>query len=366
LVITTYLTVLHYQAGTNGIIDAPFCGEGTVINCNAVLSSPYAQLFGQPIALWGAIAYVAVLLASFLNQAGLLVMLCGWAFVLSLYLAGISLFVIKSFCLLCASLYAVNTGLLIGAVALGRGSATMTARRVAYSVAGYVILTAGIGWFQSRAAASIDPAQFLTEQNLSAIDADFVRYYNSRPQVTLKGAERHTEGPPQALLTISEFVDFRCPQCARARETLSQFQQSNPDKVRVVFRHYPLDQACNSALSQQVHPGACAGAFAAECAGEQGKFWEYADILFADQKQYTRQDLQNYARTVGLDVERFTQCMNDGRTTSLVRADIEEAERINVKATPTLVINGHLIEGLLPPQKLSLILALEQQQATKK
>jgi protein-disulfide isomerase/uncharacterized membrane protein len=366
LAITTYLTVLHYQAGTDGIIDAPFCGEGTVINCNVVLSSPYARLLEQPIALWGAITYVAVLLASFLNQTGVLVVLCGWTFVLSLYLAGISLFVIKSFCLLCASLYAVNIGLLVCAIALGRGSATMTARRFAYGVAGYVILAAGIGWSQSRATASIDPAQLLAEQNLSTIDADFVRYYNSRPQVTLRGAERHTEGPPQALLTISEFVDFRCPQCARARETLSQFQQSNPDKVRVIFRHYPLDQACNSALSQQVHPSACAGAFAAECAGEQGKFWEYADLLFADQKQYTRQDLQTYARTAGLDVERFTQCMNEGRTATLVKADVEEAERINVKATPTLVINGRMIEGLPPPQRLALILALEQQQATKK
>lgn len=135
--------------------------------------------------------------------------------------------------------------------------------------------------------------------------------------------------------------------------------------MRVIFRHYPLDQACNPHLSQQVHPGACAAAYAVECAAEQGKFWEYADLLFADQKQYTRQDLQHYAQTAGLDVTRFNECLNDGRTTRLVRADIEAAEEIKVKATPTLVVNGRLIEGLPPPEKLSLILALEKQRAAR-
>lgn len=209
LLISTYLTVLHYQASSGGSIDAPFCGVGTVVNCSAVLSSPYSQLLGQPVALWGAISYGAVLLASFLSQTGLLFLLCGWLFVFSLYMASISLFVIKSLCVLCASLYAINVGLLICAILWTRNSAAVTARRVAYSVAGYAILAAGLGWSQVRAAATTDPTQLVNTQNLSTIDADFVHFYNNRPQVTLRGAERHTEGPPQAFLTVSEFVDFR-------------------------------------------------------------------------------------------------------------------------------------------------------------
>lgn len=364
-VIGAYLTALHYRAGA-GPINAPFCGAGTIINCDLVLSSPYATLLGQPLALWGAIIYLAILLASLLGQIGGLIFLCGWTFVFSLYLAGVSFLLIKSFCLLCLSLYTLNTGLVISAVALARSATAMTGWHVAWGIAAYVLLLAATGWTQLRTVPSTgDPTRPFSEQNLSPTEADFVRFYNSRPQVALRGTERHTEGPPQALLSIVEFVDFRCPQCARAREVLAQFHRTHPNDVRIVFRHYPLDQACNPHLFQQVHPGACAAAYAAECAAEQNKFWQYADLLFAEQKQYTRQDLQHYAQTAGLDVARFTECLNDGRTTLLVRADIEAAEEAKVKATPTLVINGRLIEGLPPPEKLSLILALAKQRAAR-
>ncbi len=147
---------------------------------------------------------------------------------------------------------------------------------------------------------------------------------------------------------------------------LSQIQASNPADIRVIFRHYPLDQECNPTLSQQVHPSSCAASVAAECAGEQGKFWEYADLLFADQKQYTRQDLDAYAGALGLDSSRFDACLTDGRVKSVIDEDVEEAQRLNIKATPTLIINGRLIQGLPSSQKFVTLLAVEKQQAAKK
>ena len=147
---------------------------------------------------------------------------------------------------------------------------------------------------------------------------------------------------------------------------LTQLQQAYPTDIRLIFRHYPLDVECNPTLPQQVHPAACAASIAVECAAEQEKFWEYADLLFADQKAYTRQDLETYAGTLNLDPSRFSACLTDGHTRGLVRQDIEEAERVGIKATPTLVINGHVIEGIPPPEKLASLLALEKQQAGKK
>lgn len=207
--ITTYLTLLHYQAGANGAIDSPFCGAGTVINCNAVLGSAYARLFSLPVALWAAATYAAILLVSFLGQAGRLVLLCGWVFVFSLYMAGLSLMVIKSACLFCLSLYAINTGVLLSAGVLARAAAVLTGRQVVSSLAGYAVLLAGLGWWQAQAAATVVSATPLAAHAPVKIDAEFARYYTSRPLVTLTGAERHTKGPAQALLTISEFVDFR-------------------------------------------------------------------------------------------------------------------------------------------------------------
>lgn len=210
LSIATYLSVLHYQAGAGGPINSPLCAVGTALNCNAVLSSTYARLFDVPVAVWAAGTYALVLGGSFLaQQTGLLVLLCGWTFAFSVYMAGLSFLVIKSACLFCLSLYTINLGLLLSAVALARTSALMAGRQIAYSVAGYAVLVVGLGWWQTQAAATVVPPAPVATGAPTRTDTDYVRFYNTRPLVTLRGAERHTKGPAEAALTVSEFVDFR-------------------------------------------------------------------------------------------------------------------------------------------------------------
>jgi uncharacterized membrane protein len=209
LSIATYLSLLHYQAGVGGPIDSPLCAVGTAINCNAVLTSTYARLFNVPVAAWAAVTYAVVLGVSFLAQTGLLVLLCGWTFAFSVYMAGLSLLVIKSACLFCLSLYAINTGLLLSAVALARTSALMAGRQIAYCLAGYAVLVVSLGWWQAQVAATVALATPAPAGAPTRTDTDYIRFYNSRLLVTLRGAERHTKGPVQAALTISEFVDFR-------------------------------------------------------------------------------------------------------------------------------------------------------------
>lgn len=142
--------------------------------------------------------------------------------------------------------------------------------------------------------------------------------------------------------------------------------RGNPNDIRIIFRHYPLDSSCNPHMTQQVHPASCAAAIAAECAGEQGRFWEYADLLFADQKEYGKEDLEGFAKTINLDTERFQTCLASPQAKDRVLRDIEEAERIGVKATPTIIANGRLIEGLPAPQKLASLVTIEKQRAGKK
>jgi len=367
LLVGSYLTVLHIQAGTSGQIEAPFCGTGATINCTSVLGSAYAHLFGLPVAGWAAATYALILLISFLGQTALLLLLCGWVFAFSLYMAGLSLFVIQAACLFCITLYLINIGLLAGAIAFTRSTSFLTGRQSAFSTLAYAMLIAGLAWWQSQSHAKVatETAPVLAPPP-AAVDAEFLRYYNSRPLVTLTGQERHTKGPTQALLTISEFVDFRCPQCARAREVLAQLLDGNPNDIRLIFRHYPLDSECNPKITNQVHPTSCAASIAAECAGEQGRFWEYAEQLFTDQKEYTRADFAGYATKLNLDLGRFQSCLDETNAKDFVRRDIEEAERIGVKATPTLVINGHLIEGLPTPHKLASLITAEKQRLGKK
>lgn len=365
--VSAYLTILHLRAGVGGVIDAPFCSAGGAINCNAVLGSAYARLLNIPVAGWAAATYAVILLLSLAGPSALLVLLCGWAFAFSLYMAGLSLFIIQSACLFCMTLYVINTGLLVGAVALARSASLLTGQQAFFGSLGYAVLIAGFAWQQSQQAAEVTAETApVPAPAPAAIDEGFLKFYNSQKLVTLSGAERHTEGPAQALLTVSEFADFRCPQCARARTVLKQLLAGNPNDVRVIFHHYPLDSECNPGMTQQVHAGSCAAAVAAECAGEQGKFWEYADLLFVDQKERTRADLEGLAAKLNLDKDQFQTCLSDGKVKEYIKRDMEEAERIGIKATPTFVINGHFIEGLPAGNKLASLITVEKQRTGKK
>ena len=357
-----YLTLLHYQAGATGEIESALCGAGATVNCNLVLGSAYATLFGWPIALYAAATYAALLAGTFLATLWPTLLLCGWAFVFSVYLAALSFFGIGAVCPLCTALYVVNLGLAGCAALLGRATGSVSGAGLGFAALGFGVALAGIGLTQARDAAFVTPPQDFLAPAAEDMDAGFVRYYYEQPTVVLRGEERHVKGPADAALTLHEFVDFRCPQCAVASETLHKFQRANPDDVRLVFRHYPLDRGCNSGMQNQVHPGACAAAVAAECAGEQGKFWEYADLLFADQTRFARADFEAHAEAVRLDLDGFRACLEETRIRELVRADIAEAERIEIRATPTLVANGRLIQGVPPAGKLATLVTLVKTQ----
>lgn len=357
-----YLTLLHYEAGATGEIESPLCGAGATINCNLVLGSAYATLFGWPVALYAAATYAALLAGTFLATLWPALLLCGWAFVFSVYMAGLSFFGIGAVCPLCTALYAVNFGLAVSGGLLGRATGSLSGAGLGFAALGFAVVLTGIGLTQARDAAFVTPPQDFLPPVAEDMDAGFVRYYYQQPAVVLRGEDRHVKGPPDAVLTLHEFVDFRCPQCAIASETLHRFQRANPDDVRLVFRHYPLDRGCNSGMKNQVHPGACAAAVAAECAGEQGKFWEYADLLFADQVRFARADFEAHAEALRLNLDGFRACLEETRIRDLVRDDIKEAERIEVQATPTLVANGRLIQGVPPAGKLATLVTLVKTQ----
>ena len=357
--ISAYLSILHYQTSPDEIMTVPFCEAGAVIDCKSVLNSAYAKLFGFPVALWAAVSYAGVLALTFLSQATLLIMACMWMFVFALYMASISFLKLQSVCLFCTGLYLVNIGLLVGAIILARTRDDFGQLQFALGLVGCTVLAAGISVYQTQqAGAHVSPLDFIAPPP-ARVDMSFVNYYNEQREVSVQAEARHVKGERGAPLTITEFVDFRCPSCAIARDALAQLYSANKGDVRVVFHHYPLDQSCNP-IEGQVHPSACAAAFASECAGEQDRFWDYADRLFANQKRFTREDFEDHATALGLDLERFTTCLDDGRMKENVRQDVEEGRRLEIKATPTLIINGRVIEGLPPPEKLATLITVEK------
>jgi protein-disulfide isomerase len=153
-----------------------------------------------------------------------------------------------------------------------------------------------------------------------------------------------TEGAPirgaaQAPVTLVEFSDFHCPFCSRAQATLKHVLERYPDKVKLVYRDFPLDR---------LHPQARHAAEAPRCAHDQGKFWEYHDVLYANTPRAASEDLRRYAQQVGLDVVKFEQCVSSGVHKAAVQRDIEEGSRLGVTGTPAFFINGRPLEGAQP------------------
>jgi protein-disulfide isomerase len=146
------------------------------------------------------------------------------------------------------------------------------------------------------------------------------------------------KGPANAPITIVEYSDFQCPFCARVNPTLDRVVQTYGDKVRIVFKDYPLPN----------HAEAPKAAEAAHCAGEQGKFWEMHDRLFANQQALQLPMLKQQATALGLDMSAFNQCLDSGKHASRVAENMKEAESLGVSSTPTLYVNGRPVVGAQP------------------
>lgn len=155
-------------------------------------------------------------------------------------------------------------------------------------------------------------------------------------------------GPEDAAVTIIEFSDFQCPYCGRFfQQTLPQLMAQYGDRIRFVYRDFPLDQ---------IHPFARGAAIAAECADDQGKFWEYHDLLFSNQQALSGADLKSYADRLGLDTEAFAACVDDSRYNDEVNADLRDGLQAGVTGTPTFFINGRRVVGAQPLQTFQAII----------
>ncbi len=143
-------------------------------------------------------------------------------------------------------------------------------------------------------------------------------------------------GGAAAPVTIVEFSDFQCPYCKRVVPALDQAVEKYGDKVRLVFRQFPLNS---------IHPEAQKAAEASLCAADQGKFWPLHDAMFQDQSKLAVADLESTAERLGLDTTEFARCVEEGDHADAVLADLRAGAAIGVSGTPALFINGRPMSG---------------------
>jgi len=165
-----------------------------------------------------------------------------------------------------------------------------------------------------------------------------VRVMLEPPRQKIAASDSPTKGAPNAPIELIEFSDFQCPFCQRANPTVQQVLNTYGDRIRFVYRHYPLPN----------HPNARPAAEAASCAGEQGKFWPYHDRLFANPSKLSAGDLKQAAAELGLDAAKFNTCVDTHKEQAKVDADLRAGEGAGVDGTPAFFINGRMISGAQP------------------
>ena len=176
-----------------------------------------------------------------------------------------------------------------------------------------------------------------------------VRVLINAPRVSIEAGDSPRRGSKDAPVTIVEFSDFQCPYCRRVQPTLLTLLEKYPGQISLVYKDLPL---------RQIHPEAQKAAEAARCAGEQGKFWEYHDKLFAAPR-ISKEELGKAAQALNLDSIKFAGCLDSGKHEPTIQADFEQAMAIGAQSTPVFYVNGIQLKGAQPVDAFSSVIDAE-------
>jgi protein-disulfide isomerase len=174
---------------------------------------------------------------------------------------------------------------------------------------------------------------------------DFLQQLQANPRSLI--GQSPTKGAKAGKLVLVEFSDFQCPYCAQSVASIQQFLTKHPD-VTLVYKHFPLTR---------IHAEALPAAKAAWAAGQQGKFWEFHDALFQQQKSLGEGLYRQIATTLGLDMARFERDRTSPAAAAAIAQDVQMAEKLGVSGTPFFVLNGQVTAGGVKVTDLEALLA---------
>jgi protein-disulfide isomerase/uncharacterized membrane protein len=339
---------------------AAICNIDAKINCSVVNSSAASMIAGLPIAVlgmgfFGGVAVAAATLSpSKTTRLYQPVAAAGAVGVLYSAWLGYQTWLLGAVCFFCLTIYACTALLVLAGVrgakeevgALGEGLGELPKSSAWLTIAGVfaVVVLLGQSWWASNAPQ--DAAALLggpkpgpgARPAPPPSGADLASAYVSRVDVPLEGDEP-VLGNPNGRIQIVEYADFLCPHCAQAFPLMHQLVESNPE-IGLRFRAFPLTGECNPVTAPGNHPERCRAAMAAQCATDQGRFWEYAGLLFANQQQMSEELIATAAAQLGLDLPRFSQCLQDPRTLEQVQRDGVSGGQLQLYGTPAFFVKG--------------------------
>lgn len=180
-------------------------------------------------------------------------------------------------------------------------------------------------------------------------DESNIKVFLSRPKIEVSADDDPFLGNKDAKVTIIEFTDYQCPFCARARPTIKKILDNYGDQVKYVLRDFPLS----------FHPQAQKAAEAAQCAGDQDKYWEYSDKLWENIKALSVPDLKKYAGQLKLNQGEFDKCLDSNKYAAEVKKDMAAGSKAGVTGTPSFFINGQMLTGARPYEQFEEIIKEE-------
>ncbi len=331
------------------------CNVNEIINCDLVNSSPASEMFGIPITLFGMGFYGGLAIATMfsekntpkLHQVNALFAIV--ALIYSAYL-GYQAKLIGAVCVMCISLYIGNAlllwagikGIREDGVSLFSDLPSLAQATSALVISGTFALTVLLGsaMLPDTGPKDIRDAVPPVPANADPNSAEFLSQLFNKPrgQITLDGTEPIL-GDPNAPYLLVEWADYMCPHCARAAVEVRQLVTEFP-QIQVRFKTFPLTAQCNPGIEHDGGPERCKAAMTANCAQEQGKFWELQHLLFANQGRFSDDDLAYMAEQVDLDMEKWVACMENKEVVDGIVADARAGMKAGVTGTPAMYLKG--------------------------
>ncbi len=353
---SVYLAISHYRNYADMGYQS-FCAISSAINCDTVSQSPYSIFLDIPVPIWGIGAhlfFISMLLYAYppseqrqVKRMWTLLMVVAFGFsIYCLTLAGISTFLIHSYCIMCILGYAVCFLLLYFTWLIRR---RMGCEKVFYAfrldinylisfpkitallIVGLILMLGGTSvflpkyWHMNPPELSLDIPRGLTEEGFPWIGGD-------NPE-----------------LIITEFADYLCFPCKKNHFHLRRIIQENPDKIHLIHRHFPMDDIINPLVKEAFHSGSAKLAILALYAAEKGKFWEVNDLLFDLARKKGSISIQDVADQTGLDREEMVGIFNSNDLWQQLWKDIKDGLEHGMNGTPGYIINGEVYVGQVPP-----------------
>ncbi len=368
------------KSGIQG--ESSFCSLGKYADCDVVNSSTYSELFGVPLASFGALAYFLILifgLSAPPNDRNYrpFQRLIGWlgsaSATCDLLLLLIQILLLHTLCIVCILSYGA-TFLILYTCISGNGITSVKQFRqflterwgFDFRWQSWTVLTCSIISFVGTLAFLPATIQMIPQkQYAQARIEQFFSEFKDKPSRVIEAKDGDgTFGNPSSRVRIVEFSDFECPHCQRAAFTLHNSLETLGERVYFIFKHYPLDSTCNNTVTYQLHPKACKLAQLAYCAAKRNLFWEFHDTIFFD---FKTEELPEWDLIYGrlaekqiLSREEITRCLQNDKAIQNVLEDIRLGNSFGIKGTPTVLINGKAVTISITVESLRKLIEIEE------